>query len=234
MNKRADMFIAVSDAVKNHWINKGINEDKIVRVYNGVKINDNNLKNNNRFNNECIKLVITGSISKTKGQVHAIEVVKRVKDKGYKVKLDIIGDGPTSYVKYLKKIVNLNKLNDIVSFLGYKDNVENCLNEYDVGLICSKDEAFGRVTAEYMMAGLPILASNTGANTELIRDGIDGLLYTYGDDDDMEKKLISIIKAGNRMGGENTHEYAMREFSDVVNAGHIYEVYNDVLRKYEG
>ena len=35
MNKTAKVFIAVSDAVKDHWIRKGLDKKKIVRVYNG-------------------------------------------------------------------------------------------------------------------------------------------------------------------------------------------------------
>ena len=78
------------------------------------------------------------------------------------------------------------------------------------------------------MAGLPVLASNTGANAELIREEKDGLLYSYGNMRDMEEKLTNMIINIDKMGGRVTREYAIREFADRVNAENIYNVYKSV------
>ena len=37
-------------------------------------------------------------------------------------------------------------------------------------MVCSNREAFGRVTVEAMFAGNPVLAADSGANTELVQD----------------------------------------------------------------
>ena len=66
--------------------------------------------------------------------------------------------------------------------------------------MCSRSEGFGRVTAEYMMAELPVLASDTEANPELIREGIDGYLYKFNDIEDMTDKAMKIISSSN-IGG---------------------------------
>jgi len=42
-------------------------------------------------------------------------------------------------------------------------------------------EAFGRVTAEAMLAGRVVIGTNTGGTPELVRDGVTGLLYTPQD-----------------------------------------------------
>lgn len=234
MNQRADALLAVSEVVKQHWIAKGIKKEKIVRVYNGVKCSEKWNVTNSVGVEKDIKLVMTGSICETKGQRYAIEVVKKLYDKGISVKLDIVGDGTSVYVKRMKKMCIRYGLENNVSFLGYKDDVQSILPNYNIGLICSKDEAFGRVTAEYMMAGLSVLATDTGANAELIRNGTDGLLFSYGDINDMEQKLLTMIKYGKKMGGKKTHEYAISEFSDFVNAKHVYEVYDRVLSERKG
>ena len=50
----------------------------------------------------------------------------------------------------------------------------------DVILVCSQWEAFGRITVEAMLTGKAVIASANGGTTELIKDGENGLLYTYG------------------------------------------------------
>ena len=103
MNKTAEVFIAVSDAVMEHWISKGIDKEKIVRIHNGVKtqkapkVQNVLLKNKNE-----IKLVMTGSIQPTKGQIQAIELMASLKESNKKYSLDLIGDGDKQYINKLK------------------------------------------------------------------------------------------------------------------------------------
>lgn len=46
----------------------------------------------------------------------------------------------------------------------------------DVELVCSRSEAFGRVTIESMMSSNPVIGANTGGTKELI---IEGLTVIY-------------------------------------------------------
>lgn len=228
LNSTTSIFIAVSKAVRKHWINKGIIGDKIITIYNGVLERDNIKQKRTLFGNKkVINLVMVGSIMRTKGQDEAIQMMKLLKEEDVEFKLDLIGDGTWLILKKLKEQVKRCGLEDCVRFLGYRNDVFDLLPNYDIGLICSKDEGFGRVTAEYMMAGLPVLASNTGANSELIRDGVDGYLYSYGNIEDMKEKLMRIID--HNLGGVNTHKYAMNTFSAKVNAENVYQIYQKVL-----
>ena len=228
MNKTAKVFIAVSDAVKEHWIRKGLDKKKIVRIYNGVKIQDSPKIQDAPLNNKNeIKLVMTGSIQETKGQIQAVKLMVLLKRESKRCSLDLIGEGGRQYIKQIKALISASGLDNTVRFLGYRNDVFDLLPNYDIGLICSKDEGFGRITAEYMMAGLPVLASNTGANSELIREGVDGYLYSYGNIEDMKEKLMRIID--HNLGGDNTHKYAVNNFSAKVNAENVYQVYKKVL-----
>lgn len=65
-------------------------------------------------------------------------------------------------------------------FLGMQDP-----NRYyatmDAVIVDSYNEPFGRVTVEAMLHGIPVIAADRGANVELIRDGVNGLLFRAGD-----------------------------------------------------
>jgi glycosyltransferase involved in cell wall biosynthesis len=50
-----------------------------------------------------------------------------------------------------------------------------------VALVCSRDEAFGRVTVEAMKRGRPVVGAAAGGTGRLIEDGVTGRLYPPGD-----------------------------------------------------
>lgn len=119
----------------------------------------------------------------------------------------------------------------LVKFKGYQKDVGNYLSQYDIGLMCSRDEGFGRVTVEYMMTGLCVIASDTGANPELIEDGVSGLLYQYGDIRSLAGAIRKCVEEPDlrcRLS-ERGRLRANTEFTATRNAMQVYEVYNRVL-----
>ena len=233
MNENASRFIAVSDAVKNHWVKKGIAPEKIDRIYNGIS--PQSIAPKTDYNvvwvRKSIRMVMMGNVSVTKGQIWAIEAIKRLQDEHIQVTLDIFGDGARSYEKKLRRKIREYGIEHLVKFKGYQKNVENYLPQYDIGLMCSRDEAFGRVTVEYLMTGLCVIASNTGANTELIEDGVSGLLYQYGDTSSLAnaiKRCVEDAEFRFRLS-EQGRLRAGVEFTATKNAMQVYNIYEQCI-----
>lgn len=63
----------------------------------------------------------------------------------------------------------------------------------DLELICSRSEAFGRVTIEAMLHSIPVIGANSGGTPELIIDKENGLLFQYGDIDELVDKIETLI-----------------------------------------
>lgn len=232
MNKNTDKFIAISKAVYNSWIKKGIDKTKINLVYNGIDFKRINLTNVKKVNNERVKIVFTGSINDTKQQIQLIEALRILpKDILNLIHIDFYGSGTKNYLSYLFRKIKQYSLEEYVSFKGYNANVTSILSEYDVGIICSRSEGFGRVTVEYMASGLCVIASNTGANCELILDKKTGILYKYGDIIDLANKITYIVKNKEECLkiGEYARENAIANFSKEKNASQIYSIIKDVL-----
>ena len=59
----------------------------------------------------------------------------------------------------------------------------------NVVLVCSRNEAFGRVTVEGMLAGRPVVGARCAATAELIEDGVNGFLYAHGNAKDLAEKI---------------------------------------------
>lgn len=234
LNRYTTRFIAISNAVKRSWVKKGIKENKIYVIYNGVDSKSIKPSNcNDMLNSKVLKLVIVGGVYPTKGQYQIIEAIGNLPQKiRENVTLDVIGWSSEKYINKLKKRVYELGLTKQVSFLGARDDIYELLQNYHVGLTCSKSEGFGRVTAEYMHAGLGVIASDTGANPELIQDGINGLLYRWNDINDLERQITKYYYKRELLGlcSKEGVKFAQANFTQDINAEKIYDNYKDLLK----
>ena len=99
-------------------------------------------------------------------------------------------------------------------------------------MTCSRAEGFGRVTAEYMYAGLCVIGSNMGATPELIEDNKDGLIYDYQNIHELSRCIERIYNDREllRYLSKNGKKSAIK-FSSTRNAKEIYEVYLEILNE---
>lgn len=63
-----------------------------------------------------------------------------------------------------------------VRFLGERADVVEVLQASDLGLLASLDEGFSNAILEFMAAGLPVVATDVGGNSEAVVDGLTGLV----------------------------------------------------------
>jgi len=230
MNQHADKFIAISNCVKDAWIKRGIEESKINVIYNGIDLTKFQYKKKRTDNK--VRIVMCGHIQSTKGQDQLIRALALFSHKYDDIiDVDFYGDAYPDYHRLLLSLVSKNNLEKIVHFQGYNNQIPLKLSEYDIGIVCSKAEGFGRVTVEYMAAGLAVIASDTGANPELIDNRINGLLYQYGNINDLALKLQSLID--NPIDLEriscNGRKKAYQKYTTEQNVANIYNLYKKLL-----
>lgn len=91
--------------------------------------------------------------------------------------------GEDDYERSLHRLVDQLGIGDQVSFRGQCDDVMAQLRGFDILVHASViPEPFGQVVVEGMAAGLPVVATH-GGPSEVVTDGIDGLLVPPGDTD---------------------------------------------------
>lgn len=230
MNEHADRFIAISQGVKESWISKGIAENKIELIYNGIETSKF-LKADWKEENS-LKIVMSGRIQPNKGQLQLIKAIACLPENiARNVYVDFWGEPYKEYVSELKKSLSECKFETNIRFLGYTSEINKVLKNYHVGINCSKAEGFGLVTVEYMAANLLVIASDTGANPEIIDDNVSGLIYRYGDYLDLAEKIKYVYNnrilsermagVGNRIANEkysiqNTAENVKKIYAELV------------------
>ena len=210
MNISSSKILAISNVVRDCWINKGINPELILTKYDGVfSINDYH----NHTNRKVKKIVMSGAISNTKGQIELIKAYQLL-DENIKnnIIIDFYGSGSKDYLEYFEEYIKNNKLKNI-KYKGYSNNLRELLNEYDAGVICSKSEGFGRVTVEYMFSSLYIIASDTGANLEILDNGNCGRLYKKGYIESLKNELEIFVSSNNvETYRKNAFDFAKQNF----------------------
>ena len=229
LNKEVTSFIAISEAVKKAWIQKGIGRNKIKVIYNGIdfqKIKKVNPKE--QMENVELKLVAAGGIFPTKGQYQIVEAIGRLpKDIRNNVSLAMYGWSDRNHIREIRHRAAKLGIGSQVKWYGAKNDVYNILCQYHVGLTCSKSEGFGRVTAEYMHVGLAVIVSDTGANPELIHDGKTGLVYHLDDYEDLASKIEKYYRDREFLvsSASEAQKYAEEHYTKELNAGNIYQLY---------
>ena len=233
INSHSSCLVAISEAVSKHWISKGLIDRKIRVIYDGVPYEQFST-NIREKRNDKIKLVIAGFVSPFKGQIQIIKALSKMdKQDRKKFELDIYGHGAIEYIAFLKWLIMLHGLDENIHFIGHVNNLKQLLSNYDIGLTCSKSEGFGLVTIEYMMAGLPVIASNTGANPEIVKDGENGYLYKFDDIDDLKNKILLVGQEiqSQEKNYSNNIDYVHNRFNIKRNAMEVCEIYNIIRER---
>jgi glycosyltransferase involved in cell wall biosynthesis len=139
-----------------------------------------------------LRVGMVGRIAAWKGQdVFLAAFAKAFPDGG--AEAVIVGSalfGEESHEKELGRLAEDLGVVGGVRFSGFSDDVWGELMKLDVLVHASTvPEPFGQVVLEGMAAGLPVVAARAGGPAELITDGIDGLLFTPGQSDELARAL---------------------------------------------
>jgi glycosyltransferase involved in cell wall biosynthesis len=106
--------------------------------------------------------------------------------------LVVVGDGPERSV--LEELAQTMELTSCVRFMGRLDTaeLESTIAKANIVVVPSLGgEVFGLVVAENMSRGLPIVASDLGACTEVLGDA--GLTFRIGDAHDLAHQLARLL-----------------------------------------
>lgn len=158
----------------------------------------------------------------------AIEALALLRAQDIDLQLVVIGSGDPAE---LNDLAQRRGVADRVFFLGPRDDVQRCLDYFDVALLCSESEGFSNAIVEYQYAGLPVICSDTGGNPEAIIDGETGFLFPVADVKALADHLQTLVEDPGRrqqMGGAAAASARQRFAVETMVAEHE-QLYRQVL-----
>ena len=222
--KKCTYAIAISRAIEQKF--KSYFPHCIRLIYNGIVPKDESLSATHH--NSITTFCIIGRLEPNKNQQEVIKACALLKHRtSLPFRLLLIGVGDESYTHSLQQMIADEGLQQQVDFMGYRSDVPQILQGCDVGLMLSTNEAFGRVTVEYMMQNLAVIASNTGANPEIIKDGETGIIYELGNVEQLAAKMQLLIEDHVLLMCLATKgkQRAYSHFTSLQNSENVYKLY---------
>ncbi len=160
-----------------------------------------------------------GRLVKAKDQRTLIQSFAMIKPQCPSAKLMIIGDGVLESA-LREQIKQLGLENDVI-LPGYVPQGFGLLKAFDVFVLTSIKEAFGRVLLEAMIAKVPIIATKTNGIPEVVGDA--GVLIEPMDPTQLAEKMLACYRSSENELEEWAHKgeqraiqsFSMQRFNEV-------------------
>lgn len=212
MDRWSDLFLVNSYALGRHY-GALFSPEKIRRVQYAVDVPP--FETPAPTMERTLRLVLAGLKTRSKGQHEAITALGLLVADGLDVELTLVGDGDQAYERELDDLAVSLGVEQRVHSIPFTPSPLDVIADADVALMCSRAEAFGRVTVEALKAGKPVVASESGGTPELVRHGENGLLYESGKPAELAKavRMLYEDRALLRLMGDRGRAWATQTFT---------------------
>jgi L-malate glycosyltransferase len=135
-----------------------------------------------------------------------------------------------AFVQRLKELVDELELGGQVVFLGERSDVPELLRALDIALVPSWEEPLGRAVIEALACGVPVAATSVGGPSEIMCDGVEGLLLPPRRPDAWVTALSALLNDPLRMAEMGRRGRARASaFDPHMHADRLVSIYEEVL-----
>ena len=144
-------------------------------------------------------ILCTGELNENKNQKTLVSAASLLKDKIPGLKVLLAGNGPREQA--LRDQIAAEGLEGTVDLLGYRTDLERLVPAVDLVVSCSRREGMPLNIIEAMLCKKPIVASHNRGHDELVRDGVNGLLFDAPDCHALADSLLLLYRDPARAAG---------------------------------
>jgi glycosyltransferase involved in cell wall biosynthesis len=194
--KSFDRIFSVSQAHKLDLYKDGLPWEKIKVIRNTYDANRFTMKTSrtNNKNDAPFRIVMVGRFDWIKDQATLIQAVNLLKNRGYNIKLHLVGQGEDKYYAMCRALVTKLNLHEVVRFWGGKRVNGEFLADYDLFVFSSFCDTFGIALLEAMACGLPVLVSDISPSMEIIQHGRCGCYFQTGNAESCAAAIAKLIQ----------------------------------------
>jgi colanic acid/amylovoran biosynthesis glycosyltransferase len=242
--KEGDIFLALSQDMKNDLLSLGFPEDKIIVHHLGVNLNK--FTQSDGVKKDYVLLLTVARLDKVKGIQYVIEALRLLfaNNPQFKkcIKYNIVGGG--NYERQLKDLVKKYKLEQNIFFINNlirpnsREIVQEQMQSCDVFLLCSFSPANGGkegtpvVLMEAQACGKPCIATRHAGIPEIIIENKTGLLVEEKNADAIADDIQKLVaeKDLHNLFSHNARHHIEQEFNQNKQMQRLKQLYDDQIR----
>lgn len=237
-HREIDRIIAISEGVKKVLLSSGIDKNKISVIPSGIDYTPfeniasrDYLHRELGFNDDDFLVGIVAHLADHKGHKYLIEAAGILKEKAPQIKLIIVGKGPLRME--LDEQVKKTDVDDIVFFLGFREDVPRILASLDLFVLSSYLEGLGTSIMDAMASRLPVVATEVGGIPELVTHEKTGLLVPPRDPRALAEAILKLYRDRKLAAsyGEEGYRVVHEKYSSRAMAKKIIKEYEHIARR---
>ena len=206
--------------------NNGVSPNRLRIIPNPIDFTSN--RTIERSHSSEFQILTVSRLKAVKNIEGVLRVLARLKMAGYPFLFTIIGEGD-HFEALMETVVELGLQNE-VHFKGYLPDPFSSVEVADLFILNSFTEGFSNALAEAMSSGIPCLATNVGAASDMIQENKSGWLIKPNDDKGLFEKLRHIFSLDREIlvkVGETGKESIKDKYSLQVHLDQLMEIYSD-------
>ena len=195
--RKAKAILSVCEYSKRYLVKKGVPSRKMTTIHNGIAVDviledECGFRSELGFNDTHFIIGCASRLDPAKGLNYLIDAMPKILEVVPLARILIFGNG-VSEQELIDQCSRL-EISHAVNFAGYRADVPQLMNALDLFAFPTLAECHSIGLLEAMRAGLPIVATDVGGNSESIIHGISGLLVPPSDVAALATAIITCAK----------------------------------------
>ena len=238
MVRKEDRLIAVGKDVRRALIeNEGLPADRVEVIYNGVNLEPfvaddlerTRVRAELKIDPKAFVIAQVARLDYLKDHLTAVRTMAKVVETTPNAVLLLVGEGEERQA--IEAEMAKSSLQNHVRLLGLRSDIPRLLNASDAMLLTSISEGIPLTLIEGMASRLPIVSTNVGRISEVVKEEQTALLAPAGDADLLAQHLIQLARdpeLGRKMG-QLGYQSAHECFSEEVMHAQYERLFEEVL-----
>lgn len=191
----------VSDYVRRNLIEQGVDPDHVATIYSPIQlppvIENSTLRQELKLADDAIVVGCVAVLRAQKGHRILIDAMEPIITARSDLHLVFVGGGSPLFEE-LQAYIGKKGLTEYVHLMGVRDDVPNLLAGFDLFALATEQEASGTVFVEAAAAGLAVIGTDVGGVSEMMQNGVTGILVPPGDRHALSAALQQLINDPER------------------------------------
>ncbi len=231
MMRRAEVVIAVSQALRETVVRAGVRPERAVVVRNAFSSAtaepDGRLRRQLGLAEEVPLVLSVGRLSPEKGHRYLLAAAELLRQQGRRFALVLVGEGRER--ARLERQRERLGLRDCVHLLGFRTDVAQLLGEAAVFVLPSLSEGLPNAVLEAFAAGTPVVASAVGGLPEVVEEGETGYLIPPRDPRALADRIAACLQdPGRARGMGEAGQLSLSRYTSEHQMGELAEVFGRV------